>query len=105
MEERAGPQPASAAEAPPASVPLGPAPSRDLNQASEDEIARVKGVGPVAAANIVRERDRKSFATWADLQKRADGLGPGKVRHLFVFLLCQQSSSRVQAQNEPTNLS
>jgi hypothetical protein len=46
----------------------------DVNSATEAEIADVISVGPVAAAQIIAERDKRRFDGWPDLVNRVVGL-------------------------------
>lgn len=46
----------------------------DVNSATEADIAGVISVGPVVAAQIIRERDKRRFNDWSDLVNRVIGL-------------------------------
>lgn len=50
----------------------------NLNTAKAAELDRLPGIGPVLAARIVAERDKKQFATVDDL-RRVSGIGPKKL--------------------------
>lgn len=55
----------------------------DLNQASEQELQAVSGIGPKTAAMIVNERTRGgSFTSLSDLSDRVRGIGPKKAAAL-----------------------
>jgi competence ComEA-like helix-hairpin-helix protein len=56
-------------------TPAGPI---DLNTASVEELRTLPGVGPVLAARIVAEREKKPFAKVEDL-RRVSGIGPKKL--------------------------
>ncbi len=49
----------------------------DLNTATAAELDTLPGIGPVLAARIVAEREKKSFAKVEDL-RRVSGIGPKK---------------------------
>ena len=46
----------------------------DVNTATESELATVPSVGPVVAAQILEERNKRRFDNWADLVNRVVGL-------------------------------
>lgn len=55
----------------------------DLNQASEQELQAVSGIGPKTAAMIVNERTRGgNFTSLSDLSDRVRGIGPKKAAAL-----------------------
>ena len=47
----------------------------DINQASEAELDGVKGVGPATSRQIVAERKKSEFKSWADFIGRIKGMG------------------------------
>jgi competence ComEA-like helix-hairpin-helix protein len=50
----------------------------DLNRATAEELDTLPGIGPVLAARIVAEREKKPFAKVEDL-RRVSGIGPKKL--------------------------
>ena len=58
-----------------------PDPLIDLNTATAAELDRLPGIGPVLAARIVAEREKKPFAKVEDL-RRVSGIGPKKLEAL-----------------------
>lgn len=50
----------------------------DVNRATVQELQEVKGIGPVMAERIVKERSKGKFASWQDLQDRVSGVADGK---------------------------
>ena len=46
-----------------------------LNSASKAELMEINGVGEVKAAEIVKQRRKGKFKSFADLQERVDGIG------------------------------
>ena len=57
----------------------------DLNQASEQELQAVSGIGPKTAAMIVNERTRGgNFTSLSDLSDRVRGIGPKKAAALHA---------------------
>lgn len=46
-----------------------------LNGASKAELMEINGVGEVKAAEIVKQRKKGKFKSFADLQERVDGIG------------------------------
>jgi len=53
----------------------------NVNSASVEELATLPGIGPSKAAAIVAEREKKPFASVADLE-RVRGIGPRTVEDL-----------------------
>jgi competence protein ComEA len=53
----------------------------DLNTATAEELDKLPGIGPVLAARIVAERDRRPFMKVDDL-RRVSGIGPKKLEGL-----------------------
>ncbi len=53
----------------------------DANRASARALEVLSGIGPVRAAAIVREREKRPFASFADLE-RVHGVGPRTVERL-----------------------
>jgi competence protein ComEA len=45
----------------------------EVNTATEAELDSVKGLGPSSTARILKEREKGSFTSWADLGKRVKG--------------------------------
>ncbi len=54
----------------------------DVNKASVEELQQVKGIGPVIAERIVKERRKGRFQSMADLQDRVTGVGPEIAKNL-----------------------
>jgi competence protein ComEA len=48
----------------------------DINQATQAELERLRGVGPQLSARILAARDYRPFTDWEDLRRRVAGLGP-----------------------------
>ncbi|MEM1350554.1 MAG: helix-hairpin-helix domain-containing protein [Myxococcota bacterium] len=63
----------------PAALPCGPV--LDLNDASEQELQQLKGVGPATAARIVEARGRRPFRHPNHL-RRVKGIGPKTMKRL-----------------------
>ena len=57
----------------------------DVNKASAEELQRLPGVGPVLAARIIAEREKKAFDSAADL-RRVSGIGAKTLEKLRPFL-------------------
>jgi competence protein ComEA len=57
----------------------------DVNRASAEELQRLPGVGPVMAARIVAERQKKPFATVDEL-RRVSGIGPKTLEKLRQYV-------------------
>lgn len=55
----------------------------DINQADEQELRTLKGIGPKTASNILAERKRGGpYASLIDLSERVRGIGPKKLASL-----------------------
>lgn len=54
----------------------------DANQASAQELAQVKGIGPATAERIVEERAQGDFKDWEDFIQRVKGVGEKKAGSL-----------------------
>lgn len=48
----------------------------DVNTASADDLATIRGIGPATSARIVQERQQQVFQDWADFVHRMRGVGP-----------------------------
>lgn len=48
----------------------------DINQASQSELERLRGVGPQLSTRILAAREGRPFSDWEDLRERVPGLGP-----------------------------
>jgi len=57
----------------------------DPNRADATTLETLPGIGPALAAEIVRERCKRPFASIADLE-RVRGIGPRRLRKLEPFL-------------------
>jgi competence protein ComEA len=84
---------ALAGNVPPSSAPVVmssgskplPAEPIDVNRASAEELQRLPGVGPVMAARIVAERQKKPFASVEEL-RRVSGIGPKTLEKLRPYV-------------------
>jgi competence protein ComEA len=84
---------ALAGNIPPSPVPVAitggakPLPSEpiDVNRASAEELQRLPGVGPVMAARIIADRQKKPFAAVEDL-RRVSGIGPKTLEKLRPYV-------------------
>lgn len=54
----------------------------EVNQASQAELERLRGVGPQLSTRILSARDRGPFTDWDDLRSRVSGLGPVQAARL-----------------------
>jgi competence protein ComEA len=78
---------------PPLSLPAAatgsgkPLPSEpiDVNRASAEDLQRLPGVGPVMAARIITERQKKPFASVEEL-RRVSGIGPKTLEKLRPYV-------------------
>ena len=61
---------------------LGSAFAVEINQASEADLDGLRGLGPATTREILAERRKAPFASWADLMARVRGLGPAKAAQL-----------------------
>lgn len=50
----------------------------DVNRATAQQLQEIKGIGPVMAERIVKERKKGDFTSWQDLQDRVSGVADGK---------------------------
>lgn len=50
----------------------------DVNRATAEQLQEIKGIGPVMAKRIVKERSKGKFTSWQDLQERVSGVADGK---------------------------
>lgn len=50
----------------------------DVNKASAQELAQIKGIGPATAERIVEERAKSNFKDWDDFIARVKGVGVSK---------------------------
>jgi competence protein ComEA len=62
-----------------------PAEPIDVNRAGAEELQRLPGVGPVMAARIVAERQKKPFAAVEDL-RRVSGIGPKTLEKMRPYV-------------------
>lgn len=60
----------------------GAAHALDVNAATADELQQIRGVGPVIAERIVRERRKARFKDLADLKSRVPGVGEAVARNI-----------------------
>lgn len=87
------------------SRPLGPGERLDPNQAPEEELDRLPGVGPSTARAIVQARDTLPFAAVDDLV-RVRGIGSATLRRLAPHLAVAtvagaQTASRAPGPRSP----
>lgn len=54
----------------------------EINQATEADLDGLRGLGPATTRQILAEREKAAFRTWAELLARIKGLGPVKAREL-----------------------
>ena len=54
----------------------------EINQASEADLDGLRGLGPATTRQILGEREKAAFRTWAELLARIKGLGQAKAREL-----------------------
>lgn len=54
----------------------------EINQASEADLDGLRGLGPATTRQILAEREKAVFRTWAELLARIKGIGPVKAREL-----------------------
>lgn len=47
----------------------------EINQASQADLERLRGLGPQLSTRILTARDIRPFADWEDLRSRVAGLG------------------------------
>jgi competence protein ComEA len=52
-----------------------PAAAAELNDVSQAELERIKGIGPDLSDRILSQRAHRRFEGWADLMKRVPGVG------------------------------
>lgn len=50
--------------------------SVEINQADEAQLDSVKGIGPALSSRMLDERRKAPFRDWADLIARVKGMGP-----------------------------
>ena len=54
----------------------------EINQATQAQLETLRGVGPSLSTRILEARKTAPFKTWADLQERVSGVGPGSAARL-----------------------
>ncbi len=54
----------------------------EVNQASQAELERLRGVGPQLSTRILSARGSGAFTDWDDLRSRVSGLGPVQAARL-----------------------
>ncbi|HEY1393433.1 MAG TPA: helix-hairpin-helix domain-containing protein [Methylibium sp.] len=59
-----------------------PALATEVNQASQAELERIKGIGPTLSDKILDERAKSEFKDWDDLMARVKGMGARSSRRL-----------------------
>jgi competence protein ComEA len=80
------PSPERLAAPAPSGKKLRPGETLDVNAATADELQRLPGIGPVLAARIIAERERRPFASDDDL-RRVSGIGPKTLEKLRPFVV------------------
>lgn len=65
----------------------------DVNNATATQLQEIKGIGPVVAERIVKERRKGKFESWADLQDRVKGIADGKSKQFSKAGLTVGSAS------------
>lgn len=73
----------------------------DVNQASAQTLATVKGIGAVTAERIVVERARGSYESMDHLSERLPGIGPKRLAKLKTAGLCAGSAQKSCASPSP----
>lgn len=66
----------------------------DVNQASAQTLATVKGIGKVTAERIVAERTRGAYESMDHLSERLSGIGPKRLEKLKTAGLCAGSAQK-----------
>jgi len=55
----------------------------DVNQATQEQLQAINGIGPKTAQSIIEERERAGrFASFADLSERVKGIGSKRAQAL-----------------------
>ena len=54
----------------------------EVNQASQAELERLRGIGPAMSEQLIEQRTQRPFSDWDDLRRRVRGLGPASMRRL-----------------------
>ena len=54
----------------------------ELNKASEIDLDGIKGIGPALTRQVLAERQKAPFQDWTDVRSRVKGLGPVKAAQL-----------------------
>jgi competence protein ComEA len=54
----------------------------DVNKATEAQLDSIKGIGPVTSRLLLSERKKGEFKDWADLIHRVKGIGPVRAANL-----------------------
>jgi competence protein ComEA len=79
--------------------------SVDVNQASAQQLATVKGIGTVTAERIVLERARGLYESMAHLSERLSGIGPKRLEKLKLAGLCAGTAQKTCVTDEAAPLS
>lgn len=68
--------------------------SVDINRASEEDLKRLKGIGPATAKRIIAERRRGPYESLEHLGERLTGLGAKRLEKLRQAGLCASTATQ-----------
>jgi competence protein ComEA len=74
----------------------------DVNRAGEADLDGIKGIGPVLSRRILAERAHKPFDDWGDFIARVKGIGPGAAAKLSAEGLTVNGTAYSRAAGKPT---
>jgi len=75
----------------------------DLNRATREELALLPGIGPVASARIMADRQRRGPFLQADALQRVHGIGPKTVAAIRPYLLPLEPPSPLRLARQRAN--